>query len=281
MTKLHLKNLLHAGDRFGLLTVIGETQKGFIPVRCDCGNEKQVTTGNLRAGNATSCGVRCGLKYASSNLKEGSVFGYFTVLSLPHPRTALVRCICGTEKEIEAYYLLSGSKRSCGCKYKPYKLGQMVHGRRLVQLGTTNSLPKVECLTCGTIAEIAPANKAKCRICKPWDSRLGDNGNVYAMLCPFTGDVRYVGATTDTVAHRAYAHWRGRNKKNRSNAALGQWLRELDAQAAFPGAMRLEEVVNFSLHEREIFWINKMRSEGANLLNIEHNVNSTEREGCN
>lgn len=55
-----------AGDRFGDFEVIevlpprqvGKSTKGFLRVRCACGTERVVQTGNLTAGNSRSCGCK-------------------------------------------------------------------------------------------------------------------------------------------------------------------------------------------------------------------------------
>lgn len=51
---------LVAGDRFGLLTVLRDHQRGSrrIPCRCDCGTETIPLTWNLRSGSTKSCGCQ-------------------------------------------------------------------------------------------------------------------------------------------------------------------------------------------------------------------------------
>ena len=52
---------IQIGDRFGRLEVIGITDKHykggkFIVCKCDCGNIKEIRSGNLISGNTRSCG---------------------------------------------------------------------------------------------------------------------------------------------------------------------------------------------------------------------------------
>lgn len=71
------------GKRFGMLTVLKRVPRSESPthypsclVRCDCGNEKVVTTSNLKGGYITSCG--CVRKAAALCRVSGeNILGYY------------------------------------------------------------------------------------------------------------------------------------------------------------------------------------------------------------
>ena len=109
------------GKRFGKLTVVSlaeGTKNGYLCwlCKCDCGNEKIVTSQALRIGHTKSCGC----------LKEGRIevlgmkFGKLSVLEqIPtgegEDKLYRCRCECGREVFARRKELLLFSKRSCGC----------------------------------------------------------------------------------------------------------------------------------------------------------------------
>lgn len=83
------KNLI--GQRFGRLTIIGDTGKrchqGNVIwlCRCDCGTEKEIKSNNLTSGNTRSCG--CLRREARFNGKERIKHkGYIRLWCPFHPR---------------------------------------------------------------------------------------------------------------------------------------------------------------------------------------------------
>lgn len=63
----------------------------------------------------------------------GKTFGHYTVLSAaPRVRKKaqyLCRCVCGTERVVDAYKLKSGISRSCGCMRAAYvSESKTIHG---------------------------------------------------------------------------------------------------------------------------------------------------------
>ena len=109
------------GQRFGKLTVICETEKVGEKVhwlcRCDCGNEKSISTAQLRNGNTTSCGL-CDHSFI------GQRFGRLEVISVSkRERTSSgsikiyfnCKCDCGNYTEVVYQLLKSGKTKSCGC----------------------------------------------------------------------------------------------------------------------------------------------------------------------
>ena len=108
------------GKRFGKLTVISNTGKSknsniLWLCKCDCGNERLVTTAYLRQGVVKSCG--CVKRYPSI---VGERFGKLTVIEKVKDgsNSSRWRCICDCGKEVIAfrYNLMSGVTSSCGCR---------------------------------------------------------------------------------------------------------------------------------------------------------------------
>lgn len=86
---------------------------------------------------------------------------------------------------------------------------------------------------------------------------------IYAIICPSTDDVRYVGRTSrEDVRVRIAEHISG---SNYSNQELVSWLRSLKSA---PKIAVLEECKGRTQsHDREMFWINRLLNEGHGLLN--------------
>lgn len=121
------------GQRFGKLTVMYRVKDQVAPsgrhrvmwhCRCDCGNEKDITSNSLKRGNASSCG--CYAKELSSSKFEdltGQRFGHLLVVKKApskvssYGNTTRWECICdcGKKKIVNAAGLKSGSTTSCGC----------------------------------------------------------------------------------------------------------------------------------------------------------------------
>lgn len=123
--KLNLTN-----QRFGKLLVVEEAERihksdGVMWLcKCDCGNFKVISSGNLRGGDTKSCGclhieTAKKLGYGSKIDLTGQKFGKLLVLADSSKRTVfghvlwLVKCDCGVVKEITTSNL-HGTK-SCGC----------------------------------------------------------------------------------------------------------------------------------------------------------------------
>jgi hypothetical protein len=62
-----------AGQRYGRLTLVRDRRPGdrSMPVRCECGSELAVSTGNLRSGNTQSCGCIKLERIASLKARHG------------------------------------------------------------------------------------------------------------------------------------------------------------------------------------------------------------------
>lgn len=137
----------YIGKEFGRWTVIGivGTTNGkntVWRVRCQCGTEKEVRRDNLLSGRSKSCGCWTSeLKRVTrkrnwentpktnretdKHMVTGKRFGEWKavrkVQSNKHGQAMwLMRCRCGTEREVAVKDLLSYKSTSCGCirKYK-------------------------------------------------------------------------------------------------------------------------------------------------------------------
>jgi hypothetical protein len=107
------------GKRFGKLTVIGRAENdkhkhiGWI-CKCECGNEKIVSTSSLNSGSTKSCGC------IKNKDLTGKRFGRLTVLERAKTNTYghgcwRCKCDCGNEKIVAINYLVTGNTKSCGC----------------------------------------------------------------------------------------------------------------------------------------------------------------------
>jgi hypothetical protein len=119
-------------QRFGRLTVVAESpnrspkdpQVRWI-CRCDCGNASEVTGGNLRNENTTSCGCIRNELLQRRNLAAfrnltGRTFARLTVRGFAGRNNhgqAQWRCLCacGRETVVPQTNLIAGNTRSCGC----------------------------------------------------------------------------------------------------------------------------------------------------------------------
>lgn len=261
------------GERRGMLQIIGPKVGRNIPVRCDCGKEKMVNDSNFRDGRTKSCGCNMGCKPRPAErygINLGDVFGSLTVVDMSNPSALVCKCICEKQRTLHPYHLAGGEYKSCGCKAKRYVVGDIINGRKVIESGTKKSLPKVQCLGCGKISRVAAWGKAKCRNCAPWDTRMV-SGYVYGIVCPLALEIVYVGSTKTAPYRRVRDHFSERNAADNKHRPLYIWMRELARDGHMPGCIQLEHVETGNLHEREVFWIQKMSSDGATLLNHEHN----------
>ena len=126
------------GKRFGKLSVLHKTDRkknGSIlwACRCDCGNEKEVTSRDLNSGRVKSCGC---LKGGSKSL-VGKRFGMLKVISDSGEKQGtsklwVCKCDCGNVKKIRTDSLTSGKVISCGCQKKTQKkIDELIAGRKL------------------------------------------------------------------------------------------------------------------------------------------------------
>ena len=212
--------------------------------------------------------------FYTKNTKIGDVFNDFTVIELPKRGRTKVQCKCGSIRVHQTSELHQGRRKSCGCE-RGHEIGEIVNGRKVVALGNhSNPCLTVECLDCGHQAKVRAGynESAACRNCEAFAPVLKANGTVYAIVCPFTGDVVYVGATTGALELRLRDHFKSTRHPKKKEKPFYQWLAMLMEQGAEPGIITLETVEDDTLLHREVFWIKKLRAEGYRLLNLDHNI---------
>lgn len=85
---------------------------------------------------------------------------------------------------------------------------------------------------------------------------------VYALCSPSTHTIRYVGRTVDVV-RRFREHLKGSNPQT----PVAKWIRKLRGRSLLPICVVLEQEPA-DLREAEQFWIARLRTDGARLLNL-------------
>lgn len=119
------------GQRFGKLVALYKIEsrydkkgiaKTYWHCKCDCGNECDVLTANLRKGDTQSCG--CKLKDYRQRAQNlvGQRFGKLIVLEKDEKISKekghtywRCKCDCGRERSVYHTHLISGDTSSCGC----------------------------------------------------------------------------------------------------------------------------------------------------------------------
>lgn len=162
------------GQRFGRITVIGATTKQELEEmgksterrlwwgRCDCGNMKTYTTGNLKGGKTTSCGCYK-TEYLENELKVGERFGSLVVVRKTDKKVRRNTIYefycenCNSYREMSRESITKGAK-TCGCS-KYVDLTGQVFGRLTVIRRTEEKHQrnfKWECkCECGNIVKVA------------------------------------------------------------------------------------------------------------------------------
>jgi hypothetical protein len=113
------------GQRFGHLTVIEDSGERVYRAimwkcKCDCGNEKNISTSCLQSGHAKSCGSdNCPYHHYYEDL-TGQKFGKLTAIKPTSMKDGthmywLCQCECGNIKEVASGHLKKGAIQSCGC----------------------------------------------------------------------------------------------------------------------------------------------------------------------
>ena len=156
----YIKDL--AGQVFGKLTVVSlvgsEHRNRTWLCKCECGNEKTVTSNSLTSGKTKSCGC--------INIKDlaGKKFGKLTVVSFAgsnkhgHAKW-LCKCECGNEKTVTGNQLASGKTKSCGCINIKDLAGQTFGKLTVVSLVGSNGMAKWLCkCECGNEKTVAGSN---------------------------------------------------------------------------------------------------------------------------
>ena len=97
-----------------------------------------------------------------------------------------------------------------------------------------------------------------------YSQEVADEIVIYALTCPDTGDVRYVGKTEDPK-RRLEQHCRLSN--NPKGTPRTNWLRALLGSGKEPGMVILEYCTPATWEEKESMWIARLREEGVLLKN--------------
>lgn len=117
------------GQKFNYLTVIcvddvrsklSKRHEIFYKSLCDCGNYSVVSSQNLKTGHIKSCGCMSKLiGHRKLNDLTGNKFGLLTVVKRAENQNTRTMweclCECGNITTVNAYHLLKGYVKSCGC----------------------------------------------------------------------------------------------------------------------------------------------------------------------
>lgn len=161
------------GEKIGKLSVIkycGKNERGdnLWKVKCECGNERIMTSSNL--SHAKSCGCL----HPKEDL-TGMKFGRWTVAKRveskiingrKNHRRYLCICECGTEKILPAYSLKHGLSKSCGCLRKDNLTTHNMSNTRLFEIW---SEIKYRCKN-NTHETYKTYEKKGIKMCQEWES---------------------------------------------------------------------------------------------------------------
>ena len=108
------------GKNIGDWNVIEYYGKSMWRCRCKCGKEKLVDGNSLRNGRTKSCGSCARKRDGKYKDITGMKFGKLTVVERGEKNKRgrhlwICKCDCGGIKEAEAYDLIRGKIKSCGC----------------------------------------------------------------------------------------------------------------------------------------------------------------------
>jgi hypothetical protein len=156
------------GQKFGLLTVVEtySTDKGdMCKCICDCGNEKNALSENLRYGRVKSCGClssKSKLKDITGQRSGKLVAIKYTGKIKNHSAVWEFKCDCGNICEVKANAFFSGATKSCGCLRSESRIKDITGQRfgRLKAIKRTgkkkNNSQVWECkCDCGNICEVS------------------------------------------------------------------------------------------------------------------------------
>ncbi len=102
---------------------------------------------------------------------------------------------------------------------------------------------------------------------KATTSSAGKVARIYALIDPATSNVRYCGLTTMSLRDRLRWHFANTTLKAKPSPVCS-WVDALIDNQMVPLIRLLEECSFKDRHDREKYWISRLRAEGAPLLNI-------------
>lgn len=86
---------------------------------------------------------------------------------------------------------------------------------------------------------------------------------IYKLIDPIDNSIRYVGLTINSLKQRLKSH---RNERSKSHKTF--WIQSLKAQGKSPIIELIETTDSYELAcEKEIYWIDKLKSDGNKLTN--------------
>jgi hypothetical protein len=91
---------------------------------------------------------------------------------------------------------------------------------------------------------------------------------IYALICPLTLSVRYIGITSGKLQRRLYLHLCGKDH----NPDKGQWIAGLSSQGLKPDILSIDSIIGTrpQAEQRECYWIYEYIIAGHDLLNTKH-----------
>jgi len=91
---------------------------------------------------------------------------------------------------------------------------------------------------------------------------------IYALICPITLSVRYIGITSGNLQKRLQSHLYGKD----CNPDKYQWIIGLHSQELKPDIVPIDSIrgTKPQAEQRECYWIYEYIKEGHDLLNIKH-----------
>ena len=177
--------MVHIGDKYNLLTVIGESPKRgnnglkFWICQCECGNKKEVRGDKLQSGHTKSCGCLNTIK----RIKDitGNKYNFLTVIAPTDLRASSgdmlwkCKCQCGNYTYARKFDLEHEYKISCGCIHSKGEL-------YISTLLTANNIPyKKEY----TFKDLKDARMLR------FDFAVFNDNNQLSYLIEFDGEVHY------------------------------------------------------------------------------------------
>lgn len=97
---------------------------------------------------------------------------------------------------------------------------------------------------------------------------------IYKLIDPMTNEIRYIGLTFNDLKQRLKSHCSEKSKSHKSN-----WVQSLIKQGLKPIIESIEDnILSYDeVCEREIFYINKYKSEGYRLTNMASGGNKNKK----